>query len=83
MQKIITGFLHVEGRHTSQNLSQTFCRVMVKWYVEKKFVLSLDNASANKNVVKDIIANLKDSNETMGCDIIRCACLIIWLIGMV
>jgi hypothetical protein len=82
MHKRIIGFFHVEGRHTGQKLSQTFSEVMVKWYLEKKlFSLTLDNASANVVAVKDIIADLKDSNGNMGCDGIffhvRCACHIL------
>jgi hypothetical protein len=86
MQKRIIGFFHVEGRHTSQKLSQTFSEVMVKWYLEKKlFSLTLDNASANEVAVKDIIADLKDSNGNMVCDGIffhvRCACHILNLVA--
>jgi hypothetical protein len=85
MQKRIIEFFHVEGRHTSQKLSQTFFEVMVKWYLEKKlFPLTLDNASVNEVVLKDIIADLKDSNENMVCDGIffhvRCACHILNLV---
>ena len=49
------GFFHVEGRPTGIKLAQCFTEVMVKWFVEKKlFSLTLDNASNNLVVVKDI-----------------------------
>jgi hypothetical protein len=86
MQKRIIGFFHVEGRHTGQKLSQTFSEVMVKWCVVKKlFSLTLDNASANEVAVKDIIVDLKHTNENMVCDGIfihvRRACHILNLVA--
>ncbi|KAK3130001.1 hypothetical protein QOZ80_6BG0487660 [Eleusine coracana subsp. coracana] len=86
LQKRIIGLFHVEGRHTGQKLSQIFSEVMVKWYVEKKlFALTLDNAGSNEVVVKDVIADLKESNGNLVCDGIffhvRCACHILNLVA--
>jgi hypothetical protein len=86
MQKRIIGFFHVQGHHTGQKLSQTFSEVMAKWCVEKKlFSLTWDNASSNEVAVKDIIADLKDTNGNIVCDGIffhvRCACHILNIVA--
>jgi hypothetical protein len=54
--------------------------------VEKKlFSLTLDNARSNEVAVKDIIADLKDTNGNMVCDDIffqvRCACHMLNLVA--
>ena len=60
IQKRIVKFVHIEGRHTGTKLSKTFTELMVKWYIDKRmFALTLDNASADEVVVKDIISDLR------------------------
>jgi hypothetical protein len=60
---------------------------MVKWYIDKKlFALTLDNASANEVVVKDIISELNVSaSSSMVCGgvffHVRCACHILNLVA--
>jgi hypothetical protein len=87
MQKRIVSFVHVEGRHTGRKLSETFTELMVKWYIDKKlFALTLDNASANEVVVKDIISELNVSaSSSMVCGgvffHVRCACHILNLVA--
>ncbi|CAD6267377.1 unnamed protein product [Miscanthus lutarioriparius] len=87
MKKRIIGFFNVKGRHTGAKLSETFTKVMVNWYIEKKlFALTLDNASSNEVAVHDIISDLKDNdNGSLVCDGIffhvRCACHILNLVA--
>jgi len=60
IQKRIVNFVHVQGHHTGTKLSETFIELMVKWYIDKRmFALTLDNASADEVVVKDIISDLR------------------------
>ncbi|RLN04677.1 activator-like transposable element [Panicum miliaceum] len=89
IQKRIVNFVHVEGRHTGAKLSETFTKLMVKWYIDKRlFALTLDNAAANEVAVKDIIADLKantSASSSLVCDGIffhvRCACHILNLVA--
>jgi hypothetical protein len=87
IQKIIMGFFHVEEMHSGIKLARCFTEVMVKWFVEKKlFSLTLDNASNNLVVVKDIIQDLRvNASSYFICDgiffHIRCACHILNLVA--
>jgi hypothetical protein len=68
IQKRIINFFHVQGRHTGERLPYTVSSCLLKWYVEKKmFSLTLDNASANEVVVKDLIVELK-KHSPLVCD---------------
>ncbi|KAG2642326.1 hypothetical protein PVAP13_2KG280258 [Panicum virgatum] len=87
IQKRIVNFVHVEGRHTSNKLSETFTELMVKWYIDKKmFALTLDNAAANEVAVGDIVADLKaNASSSLVCDglffHVQCACHILNLVA--
>jgi hypothetical protein len=87
MQKRIIGFFNVKGRHTGAKLSETFTKVMVKWYIENRlFTLTLDNASSNEVADQDIISDTKENgNGSLVCDglffHVRCACHILNLVA--
>jgi hypothetical protein len=87
IQKRIVNFVHVKGRHTGIKMFETFTKLMVKWYIDKKlFSLTLDNASANEVAVKDIIADLlSNTSSALACDgaffHVRCACHILNLVA--
>jgi hypothetical protein len=77
IQKRIINFLHVSGRHSGESMSLMLSSCLLKWFIEKKmFSLTLDNASANEVVVKEIILELNKHNPLI-CDglffHIRCA----------
>jgi hypothetical protein len=35
-RKKLSNFVHVEGRHTGAKLPETFTKLMVKWYIDKR-----------------------------------------------
>jgi hypothetical protein len=77
IQKRIINFLHAPGRHSGENMSLILSSCLLKWFIEKKmFSLTLDNASANEVVVKEIILEL-NKHSPLICDglffHIRCA----------
>jgi hypothetical protein len=63
IHKRIFNFLHVPGRHSGENMSLILSSCLLKWFIEKKmFSLTLDNASANEVVVKEVILELNKHN---------------------
>ncbi|RZC49603.1 hypothetical protein C5167_018029 [Papaver somniferum] len=63
IQKIILSFNAVDGQHTGVNIAKVLMEQLYKWNIDRKIAsITLDNASTNKVVVSELLAQLKPDN---------------------
>ncbi|XP_026428967.1 zinc finger BED domain-containing protein RICESLEEPER 1-like [Papaver somniferum] len=63
IQKRILSFNVVDGQHTGVNIAKVLIEQLYKWNIDRKIAsITLDNASTNKVMVSELLAQLKPDN---------------------